>query len=230
MKKIGLVGGIGPESTIDYYKGIIEAFKPTYAQYGNPEIGIESIDLRALMVLAENGRWDKIAELIGGRFEMLHSSGAEIGAIASNTPHKVFDEIQGMTSLPLMSIVESTRDYAQSNNLDKLCLLGTKYTMESDFYQTVFESDNIDIVVPSEEEQKYIHEKIFSEIEYGIINKDTKAGFLSIIQRVVDSDNVTGIILGCTELPMIIKPEDISVSCLDTTSIHVSSIVSRCKE
>jgi len=230
MKKIGLVGGIGPESTLDYYKGIIEAFKPTYEQYGNPEIGIESINLRALMVLAENGWWDKIAELIGGRLEMLHSSGAEIGAIASNTPHKVFDEIQEMTSLPLISIVESTRDYALSNNLDRLCLLGTKYTMESDFYQTVFEPDNIDIVVPSKEEQKYIQGKIFSEIEYGIIKQDTKVGFLSIIQRIIDSDNVNGIILGCTELPLIIKPEDISVSCLDTTRIHVSSIVSRCKE
>lgn len=230
MKKIGIVGGLGPESTVDYYRGIIEAFKPTYDQLGYPEIGIESLDLRSFMVDAQEGTWDKIASMISNRFEILRRGGAELGAIASNTPHKVFDQIQKGTSLPLLSIVEATRDYAVQLGAKKLGLLGTKSTMESDFYQKAFHDAGIRVVVPKLEEIDYIQEKLFSEIEFGIIKDDTKDRFVSIIDRIAADQKIEAVILGCTELPLLLKPEDISPHYIDTTAIHIAKIVKRCRE
>jgi aspartate racemase len=230
MKKIGIVGGLGPESTVDYYRGIIEAFKPTYDQLGYPEIGIESVDLRSFMVDAREGTWDKIASMISNRFEILRRGGAELGAIASNTPHKVFDQIQKGTSLPLLSIVEATRDYAVQLGAKKLGLLGTKSTMESDFYQKAFHGAGLRVVVPNPEEIDYIQEKLFSEIEFGVIKASTKERFVSIIDRIAADQNIEAVILGCTELPLLLKPEDIKPQYIDTTAIHIAKIVERCRD
>ena len=137
MKKIGIIGGLGPESTVDYYKGIINACKPNYETHGYPEIILESVDLRTFMNFANNGEWQTIANYLAQKCELLRKSGADFGAIASNTPHKVFPSIQNKTSLPLISIVEATCDYAKKLELSTLCLLGTKFTMESDFFQKI---------------------------------------------------------------------------------------------
>jgi aspartate racemase len=230
MKKMGIVGGLGPESTIDYYRGIIEAFKPTYDQLGYPEIGIESVDLRSFMVDAQEDAWDKIASMISNRFEILRRGGAELGAIASNTPHKVFDQIQKGTSLPLLSIVEATRDYAVQLGAKKLGLLGTKSTMESDFYQKAFHGAGLSMVVPNPEEIDYIQEKLFSEIEFGVIKAGTKERFVSIIERIAADQNIEAVILGCTELSLLLKPEDISLHYIDTTAIHIAKIVEGCRK
>jgi len=230
MKKIGIVGGLGPESTVDYYRGIIEAFKPTYEQLGYPEIGIESVDLRSFTVDAQEGAWDKIASMISIRFEILRRGGAELGAIASNTPHKVFDQVQQSTSLPLLSIVDAARDHAVQLGGKTLCLLGTKFTMESDFYQKAFHEAGLHVVVPNPEEIDYIHEKLYSEIEFGVIKRSTKNRFVSIIDRIAADHNIEGVILGCTELPLLLKPEDFSLHYIDTTSIHIAKIVENCRE
>lgn len=230
MKKIGIVGGLGPESTVDYYRGIIEAFKPTYDLLGYPEIGIESVDLHSMILDAQEGAWGKIASMISNRFEILRRGGAELGAIASNTPHKVFDQVQHSTSLPLLSIVEATRDHAVQLGVKRLCLLGTKYTMESGFYQEAFREAGLGVIVPNPEEIAYIQEKLFSEIEFGVIKDDTKDRFVSIIHRIAADQNIEAVILGCTELPLLLKPEDISPHYIDTTAIHIAKIVERCRE
>jgi aspartate racemase len=229
MKKIGIIGGLGPESTIDYYRGIIDAFKPTYEELGFPEIAIESVDLRSFTKHAQGGAWERITEMLVKRFELLRQSGAEFGAIASNTPHRVFTQIQQGTTLPLMSIVEAARDYAQQLGAAKLCLLGTAFTMQSDFYQRSFLEAGIEVFVPNREEIEYIQEKIYSEIEFGVVKEDTRTGFLSIIERIEADRGVEGVILGCTELPLLLKPEDFSLHYLDTTSIHIAAIVDRCR-
>ncbi len=228
MKKIGLIGGLGPESTLDYYRGIIDAFKETYERSGYPEISMESMNLKSFMSLVESGRWDDIAEIMGMHFEVLRQGGAEIGAIASNTPHKVFTEIQKRTTLPLVSIVESTCTYAVAEGLGNLFLMGTQITMESDFYQTVFDKEGIALTVPTKDEQGYIQDKLFSEIEFGIIREETKAAFLSIIERHRSEETIDGVIAGCTELPLIIRQEDFTVPYLDTTAIHIAGIVETC--
>lgn len=229
MKKIGIVGGLGPESTIDYYRGIIDAFKPTYETSGFPEIAVESVDLRSFTEQAQGGRWGAIAEVLIDRVEILRLGGAEFGAIASNTPHRVFDQVQQGTALPLLSIVEATRDHTLQLGVARLCLLGTGFTMRSDFYRRTFQAAGIEVVVPNPEEIEYIQEKIFSEIEFGIIKAETKTGFLRIIKRLEAEQQIEGVILGCTELPMLLKPEDFDLHHIDTTAIHIAAIVDRCR-
>jgi len=228
MKKIGIVGGLGPESTLDYYRWIIDAFKPTYETLGFPEIAVESVDLRSFTEQAQGGEWDRIAAMLIDRFEILRRGGADFGAIASNTPHRVFDQVQKGTTLPLLSIVEATRDHALQLGAAKLCLLGTGFTMRSDFFQRTFRKAGIEVIVPIQEEIKYIQDKIFSEIEFGIIKEDTRAGFLRILRRIETEQQIEGVILGCTELPMLLKPEDFSLHYIDTTAIHIAAIVDRC--
>jgi len=229
MKKIGIVGGLGPASTLDYYKGIIDAFTPTYAQYGYPEISIESMDLKSITTLLQAGAWDEVIACIAQRCEVLKKAGADLGAIASNTPHKMFAQIQAGTSLPLVSIVEATCEHAQTYNLKRLCLLGTQLTMASDFYQQAFDRHGIELVVPAPDEQAYIQEKIFTEIEFGIIREQTRDTLLAIVGGIHQSRHLDGVILGCTELPLIIAPEDVGMHYLDTSAIHVAKIVALCR-
>jgi aspartate racemase len=229
MKKVGIVGGLGPATTLDYYRGIIDAFKSTYHEDGFPEIAVESINLKTFMYHVEKSSWDTIAAFIASKFEALRVGGADFGVIASNTPHRVFDAIQSQTFLPLLSIVDATLNYAKTHDMSNLCLLGTKSTMSADFYQHVFEEEKIRLAVPHEDEQDYMQEKLFSEIEFGIIREETKRNFLAIIDRMVESEKVEGVILGCTELPLLIKAEDIAVQYIDTAQIHIASIVDVCR-
>ena len=213
MKKIGIIGGLGPQSTIDYYRAIIAAFKPTYETSGYPEIAVESMDLRWFTEQTQAGRWDTLAATL----------------IASNTPHRVFDQVQQGTSLPLLSIVEATRDQALQLGVARLCLLGTAFTMQSDFYQRTFQAAGMELFVPNPDEIEYIQEKIFSEIEFGTIKAETKAGFLWIIERIETEQQVEGVILGCTELPMLLRPGDFDLHYIDTTAIHTAAIVESCR-
>ncbi len=229
MKKVGIVGGLGPESTVAYYQGIIDAFKPTFDLIGYPEIAIESVNLKAVMTHSEKFGWENIGALIAKKFESLRLGGADFGVIASNTPHIVFDSIQSQTFLPLQSIVDVTLNHATQQKYSKLCLLGTKTTMNAVFYQNMFEKENIELVVPNNEEKEYIHNKLFSEIEFGIVKEETKKNFLSIIERIEKEEKVEGVILGCTELPMVIEPGDIKIGYLDTTRIHIEAVVDICR-
>jgi aspartate racemase len=189
---------------------------------------VESVDLRSFTEQAQDGEWDRIAAMLIDRFEILRRGGADFGAIASNTPHRVFDQVQKGTTLPLLSIVEATRDHALQLGAVKLCLLGTGFTMRSDFFQRTFRKAGIEVIVPNQEEIEYIQDKIFSEIEFGIIKEDTRAGFLRILRRIETEQQIEGVILGCTELPMLLKPEDFSLHYIDTTAIHIAAIVDRC--
>ncbi|MBN2553444.1 MAG: amino acid racemase [Spirochaetales bacterium] len=230
MRKIGIVGGLGPESTIEYYRGIIEAFRPTYESLGYPEIAIESVDLRSFTEQAEAGQWDGIAAALIERFETLRRGGAEFGAIASNTPHRVFEQVQGGTKLPLLSIVTAVRDHSRKLGVSTLCLLGTRFTMESEFFQRSFQQAGIDLVVPNAREIDYIQEKLFAEVEFGMVEDETRKGFLAIVERLREEQHSEGVILGCTELPLLLKAEDIRGHYIDTTAIHIAAIVQACRE
>lgn len=229
MKKIGIIGGLGPESTLDYYKGIIDAFKQNYEQTGYPEICIESVDLKAFVGYANNDEWDKVISILAEKSEQLKHIGCEFGVIAANTPHRVFNEIASKTSLPLVSIVQTTCEFAGKRGLKKLCLMGTRFTMSSDFYQKVFNKKNIELIVPNKEEQDYIQEKLFSEIEFGIIKDETRQGLINIYNRILKKDQVEGLILGCTELPLILKPEHIKGAYIDPAALHIEKIVEYCR-
>jgi aspartate racemase len=230
MKKIGIIGGIGPESTLDYYRGIIDAFRKSNGGQNYPEIIIYSGDLGELLEIVEAKAMDKLAEWLLTRIEALQRSGADFAAIASNTPHVVFDEVQMRSPLPLISIVEATCAKSASLGARRLGLLGTRFTMQSDFFQRPFRGQGMTVVVPLAAEQQYIHEKLFSEIELGIIKTETRDALLSIVQQMIERDGIDAIILGCTELPLILPGEAHGIPFLNTTAIHVESIVRHCLE
>jgi aspartate racemase len=229
MKKIGIVGGLGPESTVSYYKGIHKAFKNSYEKTGFPEIFIDSLNLKEFITLEEKGKWDKIERLIIKSVNGLEKAGADFGAIASNTPHYVFNEVSSKTKLPLISIVQSTLTYAKEKGFKKLGLMGTLFTMEANFYQDAFAKEGIKLYTPDKKERRYIQKKLFSEIEFGVIKKETKEKFVNIIKKMKNRHNIQGVILGCTELPLVIKKKDAGLPLLDIVEIHIKSIVEYCK-
>jgi aspartate racemase len=229
MKKIGLIGGLGPESTLEYYRNIIASFRESYEQTGFPEIVIDSLDLNNFTTLVEAGKWEAIIQLISIRCEHLRRCGADVGAMASNTPHAVFDAIQAKTGLPLLSIVKATCDFARTLNVRSLCLLGTRFTMTSDYYQEEFDKYNMRLTTPEPEEIERIQHILFKEIELGIIKDKSRKELLAIIRRIRKAAGVEGVILGCTELPLILSHKDMDIACIDPARIHVDALVKECR-
>jgi aspartate racemase len=161
-----------------------------------------------------------------GELERLARAGVDFGVIAANTPHIVFDELQKRSSIPLLSIVEATRDEARARGLKKVGLFGTRFTMQGQFYTDVFLRAGIQIIVPNEEEQAYIHEKYLGELLHDIFSSETREGLLAIVDRLRERDDIEGLILGGTELPLILGDASHNgVPFLDTTRIHVDRIV-----
>lgn len=230
MKKIGLIGGIGPESTLDYYERIIAAFGAGKAGANYPEIILYSANLAELMAILKTGDMARLSDWLVVKFQALHRAGADFAAIASNTPHVVFEEVAARSPIPLISIVEATRQKAASLGLKKLGLLGTLFTMQADFYQRAFATSGISVAVPSTESQQLIEQRLFAEIEIGIIKDSTREELLAIAKRMIDREGIEGVILGCTELPLILTQDAyFSVPFLNTTAIHVESIVEYCR-
>lgn len=226
MKRIGIIGGLGPESTIDYYKGIINIFRQR--NLAAPEIIIYSANVNRLLELAEAREWNKLAEWLVEMVNALHNAGAEFAIIGSNTPHIVFDKVKSKSPIPMLSIVDETCNRASNMKLKKLGLMGTKFTMESDFFQKAFHDAGISIIVPMKDEQQFIHNKIVSEIALGIIKNSTRQELLSVVKRMIDEDSIDGLILGCTELPLILEKDEYDIPFLKTTAIHIDSIVDYC--
>jgi len=228
MKTIGIIGGLGPESTVDYYKEIIAAFNAKYVEMAYPEIIIYSANLNELMKFVETKNWSRLSEWLLKKISSIHRAGAEFAVIASNTPHIVFDEIKSKSPISLLSIIEETCNKAQEMDLKNIGLMGTKLTMEADFYKKPFISKGISVVVPSEEEQQLIHHKLFSEIELGIFKDSTREELLAIAKRMVDEEGIDALILGCTELPLILTESKYGIPFLNTTAIHCESIIKHC--
>jgi aspartate racemase len=228
MKKIGIIGGIGPESTVDYYKLIINAFHERQAVSGYPEIIIYSADLAALMKILEGRKWDELTDWLLEKVTALHNAGAEFAVIGSNSPHIVFREVCSRSPIPMLSIVEETRRKAQSLGCKRLGLMGTKFTMGSDFFLKSFGENNMQVVVPDDENKELIHHRLFSEIELGIIKDSTREELLCIVKKMIDRHSIDALILGCTELPLILNKDEFGIPFLNTTAIHAESIVNYC--
>lgn len=228
MKKIGIIGGIGPESTVDYYKLIIGAFHEKQADLGYPEIIIYSANLSSLMRILEANDLENLTDWLLEKVVSLQKAGAEFAVIGSNTPHIVFDEVSSRSPIPMLSIIEETCKNAKKRGHKKLGLLGTKFTMESDFFKKPFGNNEMAVIVPEKEDQELIHHRLFSEIELGIIKDSTRAELLSIIKKMIDRHSIDAVILGCTELPLILNQDEFGIPFLNTTAIHAESIVNYC--
>lgn len=226
MNIVGIIGGIGPESTVDYYHTIITKFQERIGSKEIlPELVINSINMYKIFELISSGKNEELIQYLAVAVQKLASAGANFAVMSGNTPHLVFDQVQELVDIPMISIVEATFVQAKELKLERIGLIGTKFTMEHEFFKRPFISDHKEVFVPNPNEQEYIHRKIVEELEKGIVNEETKARFLEIIQQMVHRDQFEGIILGCTELPMIIKKNDLELPILNTTEIHVNKIV-----
>ncbi|QQK74754.1 amino acid racemase [Salicibibacter cibarius] len=226
MKRAGIVGGLGPESTVDYYQSFIHMYQENVSSNKVlPELFINSINMYNIFHYISENQMDELVNYVGGAAQKLEEIGADFVIIAANTPHIVFDEVREQVNVPMISIVEATYAKADERGLQNVGLLGTKFTMEHDFFKKPFLASDKKIVVPTEHEQAFLHEKIVDELENGIVKQDTKDAFLKIINRMIGEENLDGLILGCTELPMILNKDDVDVALLDTMEIHVDKMV-----
>ncbi|MGD8786953.1 MAG: amino acid racemase [Phycisphaerales bacterium] len=228
MRTIGILGGLGPESTLEYYREIIKAFQKNESGY--PKIVLFSANLREFWRILETEQRDALITWFTDKIFSLHDAGADFAVIASNTPHIVFDQVKTKVPIPMLSIVEETCKKAKSMGLKKCGLLGTEFTMQSTFYQKCFEEEGISMVTPDKNDQEIINEKIFSDLESGIINEQTKKLFLGIIKKMIDNESIDSVILACTELPLILTNDEYGIPFLSTTAIHINSIVEYCKK
>lgn len=225
MAIVGIVGGLGPESTIDYYRRILEAWQredPSTA----PSIVIDSLDVQRALKLVEHDR-PALIEYLLASVGRLAGAGADFVAMSANTPHIVFDEIAGRSPVPLLSIVEVCADEARRLRLQRLALLGTRFTMEASFYPAVFGRRELDIVTPGEADRAWIHERYVGELLKGQFKQETQQQFVELVHRMHEAAQVDGVILAGTELPLLLPGTVIAdIPALDTTALHVAAIVS----
>jgi len=225
MKTIGIIGGIGPESTVDYYKSIISLYRKKSGDENYPHIIINSINMAEMLNYVGKDDYDSLAKQLVDSINNLESAGADFAVIASNTPHVVFGRVAAESPLPLISIVESTCKRAAEMNLKRVLLIGTAFTMRNSFYTDCFKKHSIDLFVPDKDEQNIIHNIIFPELEEGIVNAKNKIEMLEICNRIISREKIEGIVLGCTELPLMLKKNDFNIEVLNTAEIHVQAVV-----
>ena len=226
MATLGIVGGLGPESTIDYYRRILDGWKRVDPG-SSPSILIDSLDVDRGLRLVEHDR-PALIEYLSESLARLAAAGVDFAAMAANTPHVVFDELAARSPIPVLSIVEACADEAARRGLKRLALLGTRFTMEGTFYPTVFARRGMEIVTPTPEERTWIHDRYIGQMLKGDFRDETRDRVLSIIARIRDEEKIDGVVLGGTELTLLLSaPVVAGVPALDTTALHVAAIVER---
>jgi len=226
VRTLGIIGGLGPESTIDYYQTIIALYQERTGDGSYPQFLINSVDLNKVREFVVVNDLQRLTETIVEEIEKLARAGADFGLIAANTPHLVFDEIAERSSIPLISIVEATCAAAKVRKLKKLVLFGTKFTMTGEFFPKVFSREGIALVQPDPADQDYIHDKYMNELVQGKFGAETKAGLLAIVDRMKTKVDIDAVILAGTELPLILRePDHHGVPFLNTTTIHCQAAV-----
>jgi aspartate racemase len=225
MRTVGIIGGLGPESTIDYYRSILARYRARAPNQGYPQVIINSLDVEKGIAMLNQGRLDDLADYISAALEQLVRAGADFAGIAANTPHLVFDEVQRRSAVPLVSIVRATAARAKRLGLKKVGLFGTGFTMRASFYPREFELAGISLVTPQEPEREYIHGRYVGELLKNQFLPETRDEILRIARRMKADDKVEAIVLAGTELPLLLRDSGTQIEFLDTTVIHVESIV-----
>jgi aspartate racemase len=223
---LGIVGGLGSESTIDYYRRILEGWKRDDPS-SSPSLIIDSLDVDRGLRLVEHDRPGMI-EYLSASIQRLAAGGADFAAMAANTPHVVFDELVARSPIPMVSIVEACADEAERRDLHRLGLLGTRFTMEGSFYPTVFARRGMAIVAPNAKERAWIHDSYINQLLKGDFRDETRRGVISVIERLRDEEKIDGVVLGGSELTLLLSDPVVSgIPALDTTALHVDAIVKR---
>ena len=225
MKRLGILGGLGPESTIDYYRAVLAAARSLMPPAATAPLLINSVDLPTVRRLVEQDARPELTDYLVRELDVLARAGAALALIAANTPHIVFDEVRARATLPLLSIVEATCAAARGAGYARVGLLGTRFTMQGRFYPETFSRAGIDIVMPTADDQAYVHGKYIGELIDGVLLPATREGLLQVIERLA-GEGVQAVILAGTELPLILPDREASgIPLLDTTRIHVGTAV-----
>ena len=219
MKTIGLIGGMSWESTVTYYKIINETIKEKLGGLHSAKCILYSVDFQEIEECQANGNWEKSGEILGEAANNLEKAGADFIVICTNTMHKVVNQIKEKISIPILHIAEMTAEKILEKGLKNIALLGTKYTMEQDFYKSKLIEKGINVIIPDKNDIEIINKVIYDELCLGIINSNSKKKFLEIVDK-LRNKGAEGIILGCTEIGLLIKNEDTDVPLFDTAIIH----------
>jgi aspartate racemase len=221
-KKIGIIGGLSPESTVSYYLHITRTYVERFGDYGYPDIIIYSVNLEKYHRWRSENRWDLIADDLIASAKHLQKAGADFGLIATNTMHKVYDVVKESVDFDLIHLIDTTAVKAKEMGLKKLGLLGTRYTMSDGFYHDRIARSGLTVIIPQPEDQILVHKIIVEELVQGRMIEKSKSEYIRIIKE-LSSRGAEGIILGCTEIPLLIKQQDSSVPLLDTAIIHADA-------
>ena len=225
MKTIGLIGGMSWESSIEYYRIINETVRAKLGGLHSAKSIMYSVDFAEIEVLQHQGKWDEAAELMIAAAKNVENGGADFVIICTNTMHKMADEVQKHIQIPLLHIADATAKTIKARGLRRIGLLGTKFSMEEDFYRgRLAEKHGLEVVIPTGEEREIVHRVIYDELCIGKINQASKEQYISIMDRLV-KNGAEGIILGCTEISLLVRDEDSHVPLFDTTNIHAVAAV-----
>lgn len=226
FKTIGMIGGIAPASTIDYYQRIISRFQERTGQRDYPSLIINSINMNQMIDMITQDHLDELVDYLSEEIFVLEKAGAKVIFLASNTPHIVYRPLVSRVRTKMVSIIDATIAYAQSKGYHRLGLFGTLSTMEGDFYQEGFEAAGMEIITPMPDERKFIHKIYLEELARGRFMPETKNRLLAIANRMYQEGQIDSLILGGTELPLILKSSDMEdIELLNTTKIHVEQIL-----
>ena len=228
MKTLGIIGGIAPESTIEYYRLIVASYRARKPDGSYPPLMINSIDMKKMLDLIGAKQLSEVTDYLLHEIRKLARAGADFGLLASNTPHIVFADLQRQSPMPLLSIVQSACQAAKALKLKKVGLFGTRFTMQGQFYPDAFSREGITMIVPDLDDQEYIHGKYMRELVNGIFLAETRKELLAIVDRLRERTDIQGLILGGTELPLILRDVDTGgIPFFDTTRIHAEDAVAR---
>ncbi len=218
-KRIGILGGMSPESTVAYYEYITRTYTERFGNYGYPEILIYSVSFQPYVDWPNADRWDLVAQGLSDAAQKLVAAGAEVILIATNTMHIVFDQVQASVDVPMLSLLDAVADAIQSQGLNAVGLLGTRFTMEKTFYQDNLSRRGISVLVPDAGDRELVNRVIYEELVAGQILDESRAGYVTIVEKLAER-GAEGIILGCTEIPLLLRAtEMLSLPLLDTTAI-----------
>jgi len=224
MKTIGLVGGMSWESTLEYYRIINETVKEKLNKLHSAKIIMYSVDFEEIELLQHKGKWDELTSLMIEIAQRLEKAGADFIVICTNTMHKVAEDMEKSVEIPLLHIVDVTAEKIKAKGINKVGLLGTRFTMEDNFYRDRLRKHGIKAIIPSEKEREMIHSIIYNELCLGVIKESSREKFKKIIKNLAKR-GAEGVILGCTEIPLLIKQEDVDLPLFDTTEIHAKASV-----
>ena len=225
MRSLGIIGGLGPDSTVDYYLSIIASYRQRVGDDSSPSLLIDSLDVRrGIRMLDENALGD-LVDYLAASLDRLARAGADVGLMAANTPHIVFDELEARSPIPLISIVRATRDAALAAGLRRPALLGTGFTMSGAFYPAVFAPAGLRLVPPQPDERALIHDIYMNELLSGRFTDDARDRVAGIVAAMIERDAVDAIVMAGTELPLLLRGRDLHLPVLDTTRIHVEAAV-----